>query len=561
MNKKNLFIVSAFVAALALAGTAKAQDICTAPVKTETGMIKGLSEKNHKTCVWRGIPYAAPPVGELRWKAPAPAKAWEGVRDGSVWGAHCLQKGEMNYVNFDPSGKASEDCLYLNVWRPNKPGKFPVMFWIHGGGYAGGVGDMPTYWGDRMSQGGDVVVVTINYRLNVFGFLALPGLRSEDPNKSTGSYGSLDQIAALKWVQNNIANFGGDPDNVTIFGESAGGWSVCTMLATPLAKGLFDHAIMESGGCEASVTLEEGYAAGKAIADKLGCRQDDLDCLRRLPAKKVLSTSYGSLATGFSLLPSIDNYILTDTPLAMIQSGNFNNVPFMAGTNLNEANLVLALDSKLGKVKPEGYQAELAKYFNISAAEADQLAKLYPLGSFDNSPKKAIGQMTTDIIFTGPTYQGLSAASKNQKSIYLYRFDWHNTSLGKTTGAVHSMELSFVFNSMDRKPWSMLMKNHGSYVEEMETLSQKVQGYWVGFARKGNPNGSNIVDWAGKKSGAVSAGPEWKTFSPDSPYLMVLDKNVRSETVSKEVQNRSAFWADYNKKHGQFVKTMGKPKK
>jgi len=558
---KKIFLVFAFVAVIVLGGMAKAQDICTAPVKTESGMIKGLSEKSNKTCVWRGIPYAAPPIGELRWKAPAPAKAWEGVRDGSVWGAGCLQKGEMNYVNFDPSGKAGEDCLFLNVWRPQKEGKFPVMFWMHGGGYAGGVGDMPTYWGDRMSQAGEVVVVTINYRLNVFGFLALPGLRSEDPNKSTGSYGSLDQIAALKWVQKNIANFGGDPGNVTIFGESAGGWSVCSMMASPLAKGLFHRAIMESGGCETTVTLEEGYVAGKAIAEKLGCRQDDLDCLRRLPAKKVLDASYGSLATGFSLLPNIDNYFLSDTPLAMIQSGKFNNVPFMAGTNLNEANLVLVLDSELGKIKPDGYQAGLVKFLNISDAEAKELAKLYPLSAFENSPKKAMGQIATDTIFTAPAYQAMAAASKYQKDVYLYRFDWHNTTLGKTTGAVHSMELSFVFNSNNRKPWSMLMKNHGKYVEEMETLSQIVQGYWVGLAKKGNPNGLNILDWAGKKSGPVSVGPEWKPFSPDSPYMMVLDKNVRLEPVSKELQDRAAFWADYNKKHGLFVKDMGKTKK
>jgi para-nitrobenzyl esterase len=528
-------------------------------------MIKGLNEKDGKSCVWRGIPFAAPPVGELRWKAPQPVKSWEGVRDGSVWGAHCMQKGEMKYVNFDPSGKMSEDCLYLNVWRPNPAkrgtGKFPVMFWIHGGGYAGGTGNMPTYFGDRMARAGDVVVVTINYRLNVFGFLALSGLRSEDLNKSTGSYGSLDQVAALKWVKNNIANFGGDPDNVTIFGESAGGWSVCTMLATPLAKGLFQRAIMESGGCEAANTLEEGYAFGKSFAKSMACGADDLDCLRKLPAKKVLSASAGSLSSGFGILPNIDNYLLSDTPLAMIQSGKFNNVPFMAGTNLNEANLVLVLDTEMGKVKPAGYEAGLKKFLGISDAEARELAKLYPLSAFENSPKKAIGQIATDTIFTGPAFQAVTAASKNQKDVYLYRFDWHNITLGKYTGAVHSLELSFVFDSMDRKPWSLLMKNHGKYVEEMETLSQITQGYWLGFARNGNPSGSNIVDWPGKKSGTVSVGPEWKAFSPESPYMVVLDKNTRPESASQQVRDRAAFWAEYNKNHGQFVKTMGKPKK
>ena len=196
-----------------------------------------------------------------------------------------------------PANKMSEDCLYLNIWRPNPAsrgtGKFPVMFFIHGGGYTSGTGNTEMYAGDRMALAGDVVVVNFNYRLGVLGFLALPALRDEDPNKSVGSYGSLDQVAALKWVHDNISNFGGDPENVTIFGESAGGWSVCSMLATPLAKGLFSKAIIESGGCEAATPVDRGFKQGEKFAQIFKCKPDDLKCLRKVRPETMLKVEYG----------------------------------------------------------------------------------------------------------------------------------------------------------------------------------------------------------------------------------------------------------------------------
>jgi para-nitrobenzyl esterase len=521
----------------------RAEDICTTPVKTGSGMVRGSHETTNDTCVWRGIPYAVPPVGELRWKAPQPMPKWEGVRPAIEFGARCTQKGIMEYVNFDPSEKMSEDCLFLNIWRPNKPGKFPVMFWIHGGGYTGGTGNTSMYWGDRMAQAGEVVVVTINYRLGILGFLALPALRDEDPNQSVGSYGSLDQVAALKWVKDNIANFGGDPENITIFGESAGGWSVCSMLATPLAKGLFHKAIIESGGCETSASLEKGFEQGKVFAEKLGCQPDDLACLRKLPDRKLLKVVNSELAGGFVFGPHLDGYFLKDSPLAVIRSGKFNNVPLIAGFNKNETDALVILDKTLKQTTPDQYQKVMTDYFDVSPEEAEKLAGLYPLSELDNSPPKAYGMIATDASLACPTYLGLVASANHQTNVYLYRFEYHGQYWKRSLGAVHSLELPFVFDTTDRPPWSIMLKNRGGHEQEMKQLSRSMQDYWLNFAKTGNPNGPGLQNWP--------------AFKPDSQQLMVFDVNIRSEAFGKESQARCRFWDEYTKHHAQVFETMG----
>jgi len=521
----------------------RAEDICTTPVKTGSGMVRGSHETTNDTCVWRGIPYAAPPVGELRWKAPQPMPKWEGVRPAIEFGARCTQKGIMEYVNFDPSEKMSEDCLFLNIWRPNKPGKFPVMFWIHGGGYTGGTGNTSMYWGDRMAQAGEVVVVTINYRLGILGFLALPALRDEDPNQSVGSYGSLDQVAALKWVKDNIANFGGDPENITIFGESAGGWSVCSMLATPLAKGLFHKAIIQSGGCETSASLEKGFEQGKVFAEKLGCQPDDLACLRKLPDRKLLKVVNSELAGGFVFGPHLDGYFLKDSPLAVIRSGKFNNVPLIAGFNKNETDALVILDKTLKQTTPDQYQKVMTDYFDVSPEEAEKLAGLYPLSELDNSPPKAYGMIATDASLACPTYLGLVASANHQTNVYLYRFEYHGQYWKRSLGTVHSLELPFVFDTTDRPPWSIMLKNRGGHEQEMKQLSRSMQDYWLNFAKTGNPNGPGLQNWP--------------AFKPDSQQLMVFDVNIRSEAFGKESQARCRFWDEYTKHHAQVFETMG----
>jgi len=234
--------------------------LCSEPVETESGRVSGFDDDDTDTCVWLGVPYAAPPVGDLRWRAPRQASAGEEVLEATAYGDKCMQKAEINeMINPSPEEIYSEDCLYLNIWRPTKSGIFPVMVWIHGGGYQSGTGTSRLIQGDRLAEAGEVVVVTINYRVNVFGFFTHPALREEDPDDSVGNYGSLDQVAAIRWVSDNVEGFGGDPGNVTIFGQSAGGRSICSLIATPLTQGLFHKAILESGGCQTSKSLEHGY--------------------------------------------------------------------------------------------------------------------------------------------------------------------------------------------------------------------------------------------------------------------------------------------------------------
>ncbi len=510
----------------------KSEGICATPVSTESGLVKGISESETETCAWHGIPYAAPPVGDLRWKAPRPVKKWDGVRDASKWGHRCMQMGGFfgNRFNADPSGGMSEDCLYLNIWRPENldsrrlPRPLPVMFFIHGGGNFMGTANTPLYWGDRLAKAGEVVVVTINYRLNYFGFLALPGLREEDPNQSTGNYGILDQIAALKWVQDNIANFGGDPAKVTIFGESAGGLSVCAMLATPLAQGLFAHAILESGGCAASATVEEGYEFSSVIAEKLGCKADDLKCLRSLPAEKFFQHR---LVRGFHLfMPHEDGYLLTDKPLAIIRSGNFNKVPFLAGSNRDEFSLGGRMAGRrLQRMKPEQWPARLSQVLRISEADARELLDSYPLPEYDNRIANAVGQMMSDAGLICPTYQGILAASQFEPDTYYYRFDYDNFRLGKYLGAAHAMELPFVFNAFDR-----FLKIYGKrHLEKAKPLSAIIQGYWTNFAKTGDPNGPGL--------------PEWPRFEPGDQKVQALNTLVR--TNNADVAGRCRFWDEH----------------
>jgi len=508
----------------------KSDPFCSAPIKTGSGLVKGLAESDMQTCVWRGVPYAEPPVGELRWKAPQPVKPWEGVRDGSVWGARCMGKGGwvVKHFDADPSGKMSEDCLYLNIWRPKKEGKFPVMVWLHGGGYAMGTANTPLYWGDRLAQSGDVVVVSINYRLNYFGFLALPALREEDPNKSVGSYGSLDQVAALKWVKKNIAAFGGDPQNVTVFGESAGGLSVCTLMASPLASGLFERAIIESGACKVGAPLELSYARGKRAASAWDCGPDDLECLRAVPASKIVSSRRGPHMGLF--MPLQDGYFLNAFAIDILRSGNFNKVPLLAGFNRDEFTIIakaLALSSR--KAGPEAYQKKIAALLSLDKKDADQLVKLYPISAYDNKVINAYGQMRSDTGIICPTYLGLEAAAGHKVDAYLYRFDYDDFRLGKRIGAMHAMELPFVFGSFGRFSIKLFS---GQNLEKAKPLSKMMMGYWTNFAKTGNPNGPGL--------------PEWPKFDPIDQKLLVLDEQVKVEPAG--LSDRCKFWEEHKSK-------------
>jgi len=542
MTISRTLLALAMALLLTTAGQALAEDPCSEPVPTQAGLVQGRTSADSAACAWLGIPYAAPPIGELRWKAPQPAMAWTGAREASAFSDRCLQKAWSGVKKARDLEGMSEDCLYLNIWRPQKSGRFPVMVWIHGGGFV--IGSGQGYPGDRLAEFGEVVVVTLNYRLNVFGYLASPALLAEDPHASTGNYGSLDQVAALRWIHDNIAKFGGDPGNVTIFGESAGGWAVCHLLASPLAAGLFQRAILESGNCFASADLATGYSQGQKIASRVGCAPEDLNCLRSLPAKKILNQGVPSILTdGFRFKAHHDGYFLHDTPLATIRSGKFNPVPFLAGSNRDEVDFMVTFMPALAHASPKHYGARIQRNLSLSDQETQALLQLYPLNQYDNRPKKAYGKILTEGELGCFTYLGLAAAAAHQPETYYYRFDYDDMKYGRRIGALHAMEIPFVFNNLDREGFQALY-NQKNLLPARE-LSRIIMSYWTNFARTGDPNGPGL--------------PEWPRFTLDSPQVQILDITVRTETA--DLAPRCEFWEGYAKTHPPLHESLGKPRK
>ncbi len=517
---------------------ALAADDCELPVETSFGKVAGTGED--QTCVWRGVPFAAAPVGDLRWKAPAAHAGWAGVREATEFGAVCMQAGAGTSFQAGAGAVQSEDCLFLNVWRPARSGEFPVMVWIHGGGYAGGSGSSSLYNGSRLADFGEVVVVTINYRLGSFGFLAHPGFKAEDPNGAVGGYGILDMVAALEWVHDNVGNFGGDPGAVTIFGESAGAWAVCNLMASPLGKGLFHKAIMESQGCEASATLEEGYQQAAAISNALGCGADDVACLRAVPAKKLMKAASENVDGLWNLLPNPDGYLMTDTPLAMIKAGNYNRVPLLAGHNRNEADLLTYFMPKLYAARPAGYEKIRLKSIPLTDEEAKELVGLYPLADYEGKVRKAYGQIVSDALVSCPTYSAVSAVAAQQPEVYYYRFDYDQMQSGKRIGAAHAMEMAFVFNTFDLPPIDDLYGK--KRMPDALALSRVIQGYWVNFAKTGDPNGAGL--------------PQWRPWSSAAPNRMILD--VEPGADRSDYDAKCEFWESCSQRHALPAKNLGK---
>lgn len=537
MRPRRLFL-AAMAAMLAFGAGARAEELCIAAVKTSSGLVRGAPEPETAACVWRGIPYAAPPVGRLRWKAPEPAPSWSGVREAAEWGHPCMQKGALTGMG-EFKKEMSEDCLFLNVWRPAKLGKFPVMVWIHGGGYHTGFGHLPTYWGDRLAAAGDVVVVSINYRLNIFGFMAHPGLREEDPHHSTGGYGAMDQVFALTWVHDNIENFGGDPANVTIFGESAGGWSVCSLLATPLARGLFHRAIFESGAANASRGLEEAYQIARGSFQKAGCDFNDLTCMRRLPAPRLLDRAAGSMVRAFDYLPCEDGWVLKASPVDMIRSGDFNRVPVLAGTNLDEFARAIYLVPQLYFTPPSQYEKQIHHRLGATPEEAKRLAELYPLAEFNHRPREAYGRMfAADAALTCPVRSSLSALALQGCPAYLYRFEYQGLKYSRVLGCFHGAEIPFVFNSLARS--SMTSLHDVNNLAEAQALSRIIQGYWINFAKTGDPNGNGL--------------PVWEKFDPQNQRVQVLDTRVRNEPYP--AAERCDFWDGYSQPYIEVINRL-----
>jgi len=456
--------------------------------RTADGVLEGVVSPDGKVRTFKGIPYAAPPVGPLRWKAPQPVQPWTGVRRAVEYPPRCMQARVYTDMVFNDSGP-SEDCLYLNLWMPehHAPGKLPVMVWIYGGGFVAGASSEPRQDAGNLSKKG-VLVVSLNYRLGVFGLLAHPDLTRESANHASGDYGLLDQVTALQWVKKNIATFGGDPDNVTIFGESAGSFSVSALVASPLAKGLFRRAIGESGACFSSrrpmKTLAEAEKSGEEFAQS-AFGADSIAALRAKPAQQILDAAQKEPQGYFS--PDIDGYFLPASCESIYEQGGQSHVPLLAGWNRDEGSYRSFFDGEAPTL--DNYDARVKSEFGSNAAE---ILKLYP-ATTDAEVKTAAHDLATDRFTAYSTWKWLEMQVKTGESpVYRYEFDQAlplpvDAQPGDEPSAPHASEIEYVFRVLSSKvlPWR----------PEDRQVSEMMASYWTNFAKTGNPNGPDLPHW------------------------------------------------------------------
>jgi para-nitrobenzyl esterase len=488
------------VALLATVLTFSAEAAAAAVVQTSDGSIEGTAR--HGVQVFEGIPFAAPPVGKLRWRAPRPVKPWRAVLRATRYRAACMQNGM--YPPDAPAERVSEDCLYLNIWRPvaASPKPLPVMVWIYGGGLENGSAAVPLYAGDPLARRG-VIVVTANYRLGVFGFLALPALTAESIHHRSGDYGLLDQLAALEWVRKNIAAFGGDPGNVTVFGQSSGSISISALTASPLAKGLFQKAIGESGGLLepmdllAQLSLTGAEQQGEQFMARAGA--GSLAALRNIPADKLLRVA-------FSPQIIVDGYVLPRAPWKTYAERKANKVSLLIGWNAAEGAIFLA-DSH---VTPADYREVLERDF-----PAFLVHLLAPDPGKDNSSARAaFVAFNTNMRFRWDMWRWATLAERQEgERVYLYEFasapPYPPSSRYHGLGATHGMEMQYVFDHLapEGAEWTSVDRR----------LARVMPAYWTDFARTGNPNGAEL--------------PHWPLFGRGQRQLMRLGTKIRATSL------------------------------
>lgn len=486
--------------ALALSNWVGSAQAAPAPVPTQAGWVQGLNGTDGGT-VYMGLPFAQPPVGELRWKAPAPVQPWQGVRLADRAGPACKQDATL-----PPAGVpgSSEDCLYLNVHVP--PGvqagsNAPVMVWVHGGAFLTGAGSQ--YDGSRLAQTTGTIVVTVNYRLGIFGLMALDALSAEDP---AGNHALQDQQAALRWVQRNIANFGGDAKRVTLFGQSAGSISVCQQLVSPAAAGLFQRAILQSGPCTlGTLKREQAVATGNALALKLGCPAgpSQLACLRSKSTDEVFnaapSIDFEDPRTLLGLSPWVDGVILPAAPKDLVRQGKFHRVPTMVGATKDEGRLFVALayDLRRGSPLTEAEYKALVTDIAGSATLASIVTLDYSSKRL-GSPNLAASALLTDAMFACGTQ---SAARSLSVHVPTYAYEFQEPQVPQLApdpfmnwGAYHASELPFLFQSrIATTPPSPDPADVASPAQLQ--LSAQMAQYWGRFAATGNPNGGGQPNW------------------------------------------------------------------
>jgi len=472
------------------------------PVRVEQGLLSGTA--NGSVRVYKGVPFAAPPVGDLRWRAPEPAASWKGVRAADKFSSTCMQtpypEGSLYRSTPEP---VTEDCLYLNIYTAASAAsvKRPVMVWIHGGAFIKGSGSTPTYDGSALATKG-AVVVTINYRLGIFGFFANPELTAESGHHASGNYAILDQIAALKWVQKNIAAFGGDPSRVTIFGESAGSWAVNALVASPLAKGLFHRAIGESGANFGSIPkMTEAEKAGAKAGSVADLRAKSADDILKLP---------------WAIALTIDGYVEPELVRTIFEKGHQNDVPILIGSNADEGTAFMP-----PKMSVAAYEGSVRGRLGVYA---DDFLRLYP-ASTDEEAWKAAAHVMRDQTFGVQMRMWARLQAKTGKApAYLYYFSRvpPGGELARHYGAFHASEISYAFGTPDigRRPWN----------DDDKKLSDIMSSYWVNFAATGNPNGPGLPVWPQydeKKDVAMGMGDRIEPIPvPNKAALDVLTNVV-----------------------------------
>lgn len=512
-----------FLASLALLGgcalnpgkvaqIVKANDAQPLVRQTRTGLVEGRGTAQGQA--YLGIPYAAPPMGALRFAAPMPVAAWHGVRPAVAVGHAC--------------GGRHEDCLTLNVYAPHEaaPGRTrPVMVWLYGGAFK--LGSNAQYDLSALAERQGVVVVAPNYRLGALGFLAHPALAGD----GEGDYSLLDQVAALRWVRDNVAGFGGDPAAVTLFGESAGAWSACTLMAAPRAKGLFARAILQSDPCvgkNSTVDRTMAERAGREIAAKLGCDDDAtaLTCLRALPARRIAGVK--SRRTGLSMKdgwsPMHGGDVVPLSPAAALAAGRFDAVPMIQGTNAREGTLFSWLFTLSGKLLTEGQlRRTLATSF-----PGDEAAIWREYGDAARASRwQATGRLVTDAIFACPAWRMNRALAARRVPVWAYEFDDPDAPFGPPRffqpklGAYHSSEIAYVF----QRRWAI--SGRLRFTPDQHAFSDRIQDYWGRFARTGDPNGKDAPIWSNFAAGA-------------EPYRLAVTDHDRHRAFS--ATHHCGFW-------------------
>jgi para-nitrobenzyl esterase len=469
--------------------TVPAQQLRYVQVRTANGVLEGVVSPDGKVRTFKGIPYAAPPVGPLRWKPPQPAPSWTGVRSAVDYPPRAMQGRIFNDMVFHDAGP-SEDCLYLNIWMPeNHPEArlLPVMVWIHGGGFVAGSTSEPRQDAGNLSKKG-VMVVSLGYRLGVFGFLALPELTKESGHNASGNYGLLDQVAALKWIKENIATFGGDPANVTIFGQSAGSSSVSALMASPLAQGLFRRAIGESDaffGTNMPVKLRaQAEEAGVKFAES-AFSTTSLETLRALPAKYLLRAALKRPREYFR--PDIDGYFLPTNCLAIYAAGQQSHIPLLAGWNRDEGSFKSYFTNDAPTIA--NYVKHARARFGTNA---EAFLNLYPAAT-DAQAKRSAQDFAGDQFIAYGTWKWLEMQIETGGSpVFRYEFDQTlplpaKAKRGTEPMAPHSAEIEYVFRVLSSKhlPWR----------REDHELSELMAAYWTNFAKNGDPNGPGLPPW------------------------------------------------------------------